>query len=67
MPSETNGGISEDSRTITLMLRDDIVWSDGTPITSADFKFTYDMLLADGNAVASRSPLRSGDIIRDPG
>ncbi len=56
MPSETNGGISEDSRTITLMLRDDIVWSDGTPITSADFKFTYDMLLADGNAVASRSP-----------
>jgi len=56
IPSSENGGISEDGRTITLKLRDDIVWSDGTPITSADFKFTYDMELADSNAVASRSP-----------
>ena len=56
IPSTENGGISEDGRTITLKLRDDIVWSDGTPITSADFKFTYDMEMADGNAVASRSP-----------
>ncbi|MFZ5912049.1 MAG: peptide ABC transporter substrate-binding protein [Chloroflexota bacterium] len=56
IPSQENGGISEDGRAITLKLRDDIVWSDGTPITSADFKFTYDMELADGNAVASRSP-----------
>jgi len=56
IPSGENGGISADGRTITLKLRDDIVWSDGTPITSADFKFTYDMLLADSNAVASRAP-----------
>lgn len=56
IPSLDNGGISEDGRTITLKLRDDIVWSDGTPITSADFKFTYDMLMADRNAVSSRSP-----------
>jgi peptide/nickel transport system substrate-binding protein len=56
IPSLKNGGISADGKTITLMLRDDIVWSDGAPITSADFKFTYEMLLADGNAVSSRSP-----------
>jgi ABC-type transport system substrate-binding protein/ABC-type amino acid transport substrate-binding protein len=56
IPSSENGGISEDGRTITLKLRDDIKWSDGTPITSADFKFTYDMELADGNAVSSRAP-----------
>ena len=56
IPSAENGGISADGRAITMKLRDDIVWSDGTPITSADFKFTYDMLMADGNAVASRSP-----------
>jgi len=56
IPSAENGGISEDGRTITLMLRDDIVWSDKTPITSADFKFTYDMEMADKNAVSSRSP-----------
>jgi len=56
IPSIDNGGISEDGRTITLKLRDDIKWSDGTPITSADFKFTYDMVMADSNAVSSRSP-----------
>jgi len=57
IPSLDNGGISEDGKTITLMLRDDIVWSDGTPITSADFKFTYDMTMADANTVSSRSPM----------
>ena len=56
IPSVENGGLSSDGRTFTLNLRDDIVWSDGEPITSADFKFTYDMLMSDANAVASRSP-----------
>ena len=56
IPSTENGGISEDGRTITLKLRDDIIWSDGEPITSADFKFTYDMIMADSNAVNTRSP-----------
>jgi len=56
IPSMDNGGLSEDGLTITLNLRDDIVWSDGTPITSADFKFTYDMIMADGNAVFSQYP-----------
>jgi peptide/nickel transport system substrate-binding protein len=56
IPSAENGGISEDGRTITLKLRDDITWSDGEPITSADFKFTYDMIMADSNAVNTRSP-----------
>ncbi len=57
IPTLDNGGISEDGKTITLKLRDDIVWSDGTPITSADFKFTYDMTMADSNTVSSRSPM----------
>ncbi len=66
IPSVENGGISEDGRTITLKLRDDIVWSDGTPITSADFKFTYDMVMADGNAVASRSPYDLVETLETP-
>lgn len=41
MPSAANGGISADGRVITLKLRDDLVWSDGTPLTSADLLFTY--------------------------
>jgi peptide/nickel transport system substrate-binding protein len=56
IPSLENGGLSEDGRTFTLKLRDDIVWSDGEPITSADFKFTYDMIMSDKNAVNTRSP-----------
>ena len=56
IPSTENGGLSNDGRTFTLKLRDDIVWSDGEPITSADFKFTYDMIMSDKNAVNTRSP-----------
>jgi peptide/nickel transport system substrate-binding protein len=56
MPSEENGGITDGGKTFTFKLRDDITWSDGEPITSADFKFTYDMLMSDSNAVATRSP-----------
>ncbi|WP_415920929.1 peptide ABC transporter substrate-binding protein [Tateyamaria sp. SN6-1] len=42
IPSVANGGISEDLTTITWTLKDGILWSDGTPFTSADVKFTYD-------------------------
>lgn len=56
MPSADNGGISADGKTITLKLRDDIVWSDGTPITSADFVFTYEMTVDPNNTVASAYP-----------
>ena len=56
MPSEENGGISPDGRVITLKLRDDIVWSDGKPITSEDFVFTYEMTMSPKNTVASTFP-----------
>ena len=56
MPSVENGGISADGKTITLTLRDDLVWSDGEPLTSADFKFTYDMVIDPNNTVAQVSP-----------
>lgn len=56
LPSVDNGGLSADGKVITMKLRDDIVWSDGTPITSEDFVFTYQMIMADRNTVASRNP-----------
>ncbi|MBZ0295013.1 MAG: peptide ABC transporter substrate-binding protein [Anaerolineae bacterium] len=56
IPTAENGGISEDGTVITLNLRDDIVWSDGEPITSADFVFTYDMIIDEANTPASRFP-----------
>lgn len=56
LPSLENGGINEDGTVFTLRLRDDIVWSDGTAITANDFVFTYNMVMAESNAVASRDP-----------
>lgn len=37
--------VSEDFMSIDVTLRSGIEWSDGKPFTSADFKFTIDMLL----------------------
>jgi peptide/nickel transport system substrate-binding protein len=42
IPSVSDGSISEDLTQITWSLRDDIMWSDGTPFTSADVVFTYE-------------------------
>lgn len=59
MPSEANGGITDDGRTITLNLRDDINWSDGEPITANDFVFTYQMIMDPANIVQSTYPYDS--------
>lgn len=56
IPSEENGGISDGGRVITLQLRDDIVWSDGEPITAADFVFSYEMIVSPQNTVSSVFP-----------
>lgn len=37
VPSLQNGDISKDSLTVTLKIRHDLKWSDGQPLTSADF------------------------------
>ncbi len=37
--------VSDDKRTYTFTLRDGLAWSDGTPITSADFLYSYRRLL----------------------
>ncbi|UCD98944.1 MAG: peptide ABC transporter substrate-binding protein [Chloroflexota bacterium] len=55
-PSMENGLISEDGLTITIPLREDAVWTDGTPVTAHDYVFTVDMLMAEGNAVQTRYP-----------
>ncbi|GAB4527645.1 MAG: peptide-binding protein [Anaerolineae bacterium] len=40
----TDWTISEDGLVYTFTLRDDVVWSDGTPVTAFDYKFTFDAL-----------------------
>ncbi len=56
IPTLENGGLSADGTVITIKLRDNAKWSDGEPVTSADFVFTYNMILAESNAVNSRYP-----------
>ena len=42
VPTLENGGISEDLMSITYKLRQDVVWSDGTPFTADDVVFTWE-------------------------
>ena len=43
-PTLENGGVSEDGRTVTWQLKEDILWSDGTPFTAEDVAFTYEFI-----------------------
>jgi len=56
LPSIDNGGITEGGRVITLKLRNDLAWTDGTPLTADDFIFTYQMVINPANTVAQVSP-----------
>ena len=47
VPTVSNGGISSDLKSITWNLKPGILWSDGTPFTSADVLFTYDYCMGE--------------------
>lgn len=53
LPTVDNGGISEDLTSITWKLRDDILWSDGTPFTSADVLLTGEYCMDPDTGCAS--------------
>lgn len=42
IPTVENGGITADLTQITWKLKPGLLWSDGTPVTSADAKFTWE-------------------------
>ncbi|AZL57363.1 peptide ABC transporter substrate-binding protein [Tabrizicola piscis] len=42
VPTVENGGINAELTQITWKLKPGLLWSDGTPVTSADAKFTYE-------------------------
>ncbi len=43
VPTIENGQVSEDGLSVTYMLRDDIVWSDGEPLTCDDVLYTWEL------------------------
>lgn len=45
VPTTKNGGISADGKTITLKFKDIFKWHDGQPVTSEDFKFTWQFIM----------------------
>jgi peptide/nickel transport system substrate-binding protein len=56
IPTVENGGVSADLKSITWKLKDGVMWSDGSPVTSADLAFTaeYCMHPEGGCAQASK-------------
>ncbi|MEZ5737949.1 MAG: peptide ABC transporter substrate-binding protein [Novosphingobium sp.] len=44
VPSQTNGGISEDGLNWRIRLRDDVTWHDGEPFTADDVKYTLELI-----------------------
>ena len=42
VPTVENGGVAADLTSITWKIKEGMLWSDGTPVTSADAKFTYE-------------------------
>lgn len=56
IPTAANGGVSADGKTLTVKLRNDVTWSDGTVVTADDFVFTYDMIMSEKNVAQTRYP-----------
>lgn len=55
VPTVENGLITRNPFTVTYDIRKDAVWSDGTPITSEDVKFTWETIMNPAYQIADRS------------
>jgi peptide/nickel transport system substrate-binding protein len=53
VPTVENGGLSADLKTVTYNLLEGVLWSDGTPFTSADVVATYNWTIDPVNATVS--------------
>jgi peptide/nickel transport system substrate-binding protein len=62
IPSVENGGLAEDGMSVTWKLRDDVVWSDGTPFTAEDVRFTWEYVT---NPDSSATTFATYDVITD--
>ncbi len=55
VPTVANGGVSADLTSITWKLKQGLVWSDGSPVTSADVAFTAEYCMHPEGGCASAS------------
>ncbi|MBV8689300.1 MAG: hypothetical protein JOZ59_04255, partial [Candidatus Eremiobacteraeota bacterium] len=54
VPTQKNGGISRDGRTVTYKLRHGVKWQDGVPFTSEDVRFSFEQTMNPKNNVSTR-------------
>ncbi|MBA2248371.1 MAG: peptide ABC transporter substrate-binding protein, partial [Chloroflexia bacterium] len=50
VPAVENGMLAEDLSTVTFMLQEGLLWSDGEPVTSRDIQFTWEWVTNPDNA-----------------
>ncbi|MEO3385676.1 peptide ABC transporter substrate-binding protein [Mesorhizobium sp. CAU 1741] len=68
IPTVENGGVSEDLKSITWKISEGLMWSDGTPFTANDVKFTADYCMApDGGCqqIAKFQDVESVEVVDD--
>jgi peptide/nickel transport system substrate-binding protein len=66
IPTVDNGGISPDYLTYTYHLRPDARWHDGRAVTSADVKFTYEVMMHPDINVETRQGWDIIDYVETP-
>ena len=54
VPSLENGLLAEDGLSVTLRLKEGLLWSDGEPVTAEDIKFTVEWVLNEENTATAR-------------
>ncbi len=52
VPTVENGGVAEDLTQITWVIKEGLLWSDGSPVTANDVVFTYEYCTAEGGGCA---------------
>jgi peptide/nickel transport system substrate-binding protein len=66
VPTVENGGIAEDFSSITWTLKEDVLWSDGTPFTADDVLFTWEYCSDElTGCAADISKIESVDVVDD--
>ncbi len=54
LPTIENGLLAEDGRSVTLRLKEGLLWSDGEPVTAEDIEFTINWVLDPDNSATAR-------------
>ena len=63
IPTAGNGGVAADGLSITWTLRDDVLWSDGTPFTASDVAFTFDYCSDEATGCSSDAILKTESVV----